>query len=153
MRPWLIQFLHVVQAHPVYWASLLFFAAYPVLSAITWVTTGLHFYLRRERGQETQSTPPVLAHYPSVSVLIPAYCEEKVVGQTLQAAIAIDYPDFEIVVVDVASRSTSRTWAATSSSSAPTARRSTTSRWSWTTPRRTTHATSCDRSWTAASCA
>jgi biofilm PGA synthesis N-glycosyltransferase PgaC len=104
----LIQFLHVVQAHPVYWASLLFFAAYPVLSAITWVTTGLHFYLRRERGQEAQSTPPVLAHYPPVSVLIPAFCEEKVIGQTLLAATEIDYPDFEIVVVDDASTDRTR---------------------------------------------
>lgn len=108
MRPWLIQFLHVVQAHPVYWASLMFFAAYPVLSAITWVTTGLHFYLRRERGEETHSTPPVLPHYPPVSVLIPAFCEEKVIGQTLQAATEIDYPDFEIVVVDDASTDRTR---------------------------------------------
>lgn len=108
MRPWLIQFLHVVEAHPVYWASLMFFAAYPVLSAITWVTTGLHFYLRRERGQEAQSTPPVLHHYPPVSVLIPAFCEEKVIGQTLQATTEIDYPDFEIVVVDDASTDRTR---------------------------------------------
>ena len=108
MRTWLVHMLQVIQASPLYWGSLFFFAGYPVLSAITWVTTGLHFYLRRERGQENQDTPPVLQHYPPVSVLIPAYCEEKVIAQTLQAAIEIDYPDFEVVVVDDASTDRTR---------------------------------------------
>ena len=108
MRDATIAWLHVVQAHPLYWWSLLFFAGYPVLSAITWVTTGLHFYLRRERGQEALDSPPPMQHYPTVSVLIPAYCEEKVIARTLEAATAIDYPDFEVVVVDDASTDRTR---------------------------------------------
>ncbi len=108
MRAAIVQFLNVVQAHPVYWWSLIFFAAYPVLSAITWVTTGLHFYLRRERGEDALESPPVLEHYPKVSVLIPAFCEAKVIAETLQAATQIDYPDFEIVVVDDASTDRTR---------------------------------------------
>ena len=90
MKAMLIQFLLQVQKHPVYWWSLMFFAGYPVLSAITWVTTGLHFYLRRERGDDAAHTPPTLTHYPPVSILIPAYCEEKVIAQTLAAATQID---------------------------------------------------------------
>jgi biofilm PGA synthesis N-glycosyltransferase PgaC len=108
MKPQIIEFLNTVQAHPAYWAALLFFAGYPVLSAITWVTTGLHFYLRRERGLDTHDSPPVLQHYPVASVLIPAFCEEKVIAQTLEAAIRIDYPDFEIVIVDDASTDRTR---------------------------------------------
>jgi biofilm PGA synthesis N-glycosyltransferase PgaC len=104
----LIDFLNHVQAHWAYWAALLFFAGYPVLSAITWVTTGLHFYLRRERGLDTHDAPPQLQHYPPVSVLIPAFCEEKVIAQTLEATTKIDYPDFEIVVVDDASTDRTR---------------------------------------------
>src|SRR4030066_330168 len=35
-----------------------------------------------------------------VSVLIPPYCEEKVIEATLEGALGIDYPNFEVVVVD-----------------------------------------------------
>jgi biofilm PGA synthesis N-glycosyltransferase PgaC len=104
----IIEFMNAVQAHPVYWWSLVFFAVYPVLSAITWVTTGLHFYLRRERGEERLESPPRLDRPPKVSVLIPAYCEAKVIAETLEAALAIDYPDFEVVVVDDASTDATR---------------------------------------------
>jgi biofilm PGA synthesis N-glycosyltransferase PgaC len=108
VRTAIIEFMNAVQAHPVYWWSLIFFAAYPVLSAITWVTTGLHFYLRRERGQEQLQSPPALERHPKVSVLIPAYCEAKVIAETIEAALRIDYPDFEVVVVDDASTDRTR---------------------------------------------
>ena len=38
-----------------------------------------------------------------VSIVIPAYNEEKYIEATLKAALAQDYPDFEVVVVDNAS--------------------------------------------------
>jgi glycosyltransferase involved in cell wall biosynthesis len=38
-----------------------------------------------------------------VSVIIPAHNEEKFIGQTLQAVLSQDYPDFEVIVVDNAS--------------------------------------------------
>ncbi len=38
-----------------------------------------------------------------VSVVIPAYNEEKWIGKTLEAVAKQDYPDFEIIVVDNAS--------------------------------------------------
>jgi biofilm PGA synthesis N-glycosyltransferase PgaC len=38
-----------------------------------------------------------------VTVLIPAYCEEAVIRETLDAATRIDYPSYEVVVVDDAS--------------------------------------------------
>jgi biofilm PGA synthesis N-glycosyltransferase PgaC len=102
----LADFLRSVPTYPVYWWALVFFAFYPVLSAIVWVTTGLHFYLRRERRRKEDpdpDRPPVLAHYPMVTVLIPAYCEESVIAETLRCATSIDYPNYEVVVVDDAS--------------------------------------------------
>jgi biofilm PGA synthesis N-glycosyltransferase PgaC len=95
--------LQIVPTWPVYWWALVFFAFYPVLSAITWVTTGIHFFLRRERerkGDAEPEQPPPLERYPMVTVLIPAYCEAKVIGETLARATAIDYPSYEVVVVD-----------------------------------------------------
>jgi biofilm PGA synthesis N-glycosyltransferase PgaC len=97
-------FLLAVQANPVYWAALIFFAAYPVILAIVWVTTGLMFYLRREgTGSVEDDGPSGTISCPFVSVLIPAYCEEKILAETLAAATSIDYPFYEVVVVDDAS--------------------------------------------------
>jgi biofilm PGA synthesis N-glycosyltransferase PgaC len=104
----LAAFLIGVQAEPAYWWALIFFACYPVLSALVWVSTGIHFYLRREHGEEGALEPPRLERYPMVSVLIPAYCEEKVIGETLRAATLIDYPTYEVVVVDDASTDRTR---------------------------------------------
>jgi len=44
--------------------------------------------------------------HPSVSVVVPAFNEEKVVCRTVQAILASDYPDFEVIVVDDGSRDT-----------------------------------------------
>lgn len=102
----LADFLRSVPTCPVYWWALVFFAFYPVLSAIVWVTTGLHFYLRRERPAKDEpdpGRPPQLDTYPMVSILIPAYCEEAVIAGSLECVTRIDYPNYEVVVVDDAS--------------------------------------------------
>lgn len=40
-------------------------------------------------------------HYtPSVSVLVPAYNEEKTIATSLQSVLASDYPDFEVIVIN-----------------------------------------------------
>ena len=94
-------FFERVGHHPAYWVALAFFALYPVVSSIVWITTSLNFYYRRERNEPADPEP--LDHYPMVSVLIPAYCEEAVIGETLEWATRIDYPNYEVVVVDDAS--------------------------------------------------
>jgi len=89
------EFLQVVPTWPVYWWVLVFFAFYPVVSAIVWVSTAfLFFYLRREREEKHPAKPPALENYPMVSVLIPAFCEEKVIAETLECATRIDYPHY-----------------------------------------------------------
>lgn len=101
-----VRFFATVGDHWLYWAALGFFAFYPVVSAIVWVTTALNFYLRRERHRPDE--PEVLEHYPPVTVLIPAFCESKVIADTLAWATQIDYPDYEVVVVDDASSDETR---------------------------------------------
>ena len=91
-------FFESVGENPVYWVALGFFAFYPVVSALVWITTSLNYYFRREARHELE--PEAMASYPPVSVLIPAYCEEKVIGETLTWATRIDYPNYEVVVVD-----------------------------------------------------
>lgn len=38
--------------------------------------------------------------YPTVSVIVPAYNEEKVIARTIEALLEVDYPSKEIIVVD-----------------------------------------------------
>jgi len=46
--------------------------------------------------------------YPTVSIIVPAYNEEKCLGKTIESLIEVDYPNKEIIVVD--DGSTDRTY-------------------------------------------
>src|SRR5262249_32290130 len=37
---------------------------------------------------------------PKVSILVPARNEAKILSRTLQSLLALDYPDFEVIVID-----------------------------------------------------
>jgi len=92
----LIEILTAIQHSWLYWLAILYFAAYPMVTSVMWITTSMFFRNRWEK----QTAPLPLARYPGVSVLIPAHNEERVIGHALAAATAIDYPDYEVVVVD-----------------------------------------------------
>ena len=47
--------------------------------------------------EEQEKTPPI---YPSLTVIVPAYNEEKVIARTIEALLEADYPNKEIIVVD-----------------------------------------------------
>src|SRR5215213_7017015 len=77
--------------------ALGFVAAYPIVTGVMWTLTSLIFYTRNERDP----LPPLPDdELPFVSVLVAAYCEEAVIERTLAALLALDYPRYEIVVVD-----------------------------------------------------
>jgi biofilm PGA synthesis N-glycosyltransferase PgaC len=82
-----------------YLLALGFFAAYPIVTSILWITTSMFFLLRWERAGAQDDTAADAA-LPPATVLIPAHNEAEVIAGTLQAACRIDYPRFEIVVVD-----------------------------------------------------
>ena len=86
----------------VYWVILVFFGFYPVFSAIVWLTTSIIYFTRKERLPEEKEADLYALPYPPpmVSVLIPTYCEEKMIESTIEGALRIDYPNFEVVVVD-----------------------------------------------------
>lgn len=88
--------LEIIQNSWGYWLALSYFAAYPIVTSITWITTSLFFRMRWEKNQPT----PTLTSCPKVTVLIPAHNEEQMIDSALKAAVAIDYPDYEVVVVD-----------------------------------------------------
>ncbi|MBE2242080.1 MAG: poly-beta-1,6 N-acetyl-D-glucosamine synthase [Burkholderiaceae bacterium] len=85
---------------PYTWA-LWFFAAYPIVTSIMWITTTFFFVRRWERKDAQPSSQfPVTQAPPSVTILIPAHNEAGVISQTIGAACAIDYPAYEVVVID-----------------------------------------------------
>jgi GT2 family glycosyltransferase len=52
------------------------------------------------RRREARMMPPILESGPSVSVIIPAHNEEKVIADTVQRILDSDYPLAQIIVVD-----------------------------------------------------
>jgi len=77
----LIAFQHTT----VYWIMLLFFGFYPILSAIVWLVTSAIYFSGKEKlpGEAEADLYTLPDPPPAVSVLIPAYCEEKVIEATV----------------------------------------------------------------------
>jgi biofilm PGA synthesis N-glycosyltransferase PgaC len=77
---------------------VLFLFAVISVVAINLVNTGLA--VRRHRRRRRQWWPDAADMSLSVSVLLAAYNEEKVIGRTLRSVLASDFPLLEVVVVD-----------------------------------------------------
>jgi biofilm PGA synthesis N-glycosyltransferase PgaC len=86
-----------IAATPLYTLALGFVAGYPIVTGVMWTLTSLIFYTRNER---VPFVPESDADLPFVSVIVAAYCEEAVIERTLASLLALDYPLYEIVVVD-----------------------------------------------------
>jgi biofilm PGA synthesis N-glycosyltransferase PgaC len=77
-------------------ALLLFVALYPVVTASLWIAGGVLFRVLDEQDDEVIPEDG----WPGVTVLIPAYNEERVIATCVQAALVADYPDLEVLVLD-----------------------------------------------------
>lgn len=94
--------LLAVERSPVYFVILVFFGLYPILSSLVWISTSILFWFRRERRYDAKFYE-LGPNPPLVSVLIPAFREEELIRRTIEGALAIDYPNMEVVLVDDAS--------------------------------------------------
>lgn len=82
-------------------AALLDFAFYyPLLMSFVWMSGGLIYYLRWERGQPARIQPPELPHYPFVTLIVPCHNEGAQVRETIAHLDAQRYPHFEIIAVN-----------------------------------------------------
>lgn len=77
---------------------LIFVALYPVVTAALWIAGGLAFKLLDEEASRFDREPP--DGWPGVTVLIPAFNEHAVIEVSVVAALASDYPDLEVIVLD-----------------------------------------------------
>jgi poly-beta-1,6-N-acetyl-D-glucosamine synthase len=55
-------------------------------------------YLQHAEGGVAGSEEPDLL--PPISILVPAFNEEAVIGRCLESLLALDYPSYEVIVVD-----------------------------------------------------
>jgi poly-beta-1,6-N-acetyl-D-glucosamine synthase len=98
---------------PITWSglSLLFNFAffYPIVMAFFWMIGGSYYYWRRERRGNLPDAPPPMAQTPFVSVLVPCFNEADHIAETIAAAVAQDYPDFEVIAIDDGSTDTTAT--------------------------------------------
>lgn len=77
---------------------LIFVALYPVVTAAMWISGGIMFKLLDEHASRFDQEPP--DGWPGVTVLIPAYNEQAVIAVSVVGALASDYPNFEVIVLD-----------------------------------------------------
>ena len=84
-----------------YLALLIYFAWYPLATSAMWIFTSILFYRQKETGAtDFYDQPDEGAYLPMVSFVIPAYNEEKNIAATLEGVLEVDYPDFEVMVID-----------------------------------------------------
>jgi len=61
---------------------------------------GVLYVWLRERHEPAPATPPLLAQYPPVSILVPCHNEAPQLDETFAALACVDYPDFEVIAIN-----------------------------------------------------
>lgn len=94
------EFFSQLVTNPVYLIALFFVGFYPLVTSLLWISGSLVFLTHRE-----SSTPDFyqLEDYPKVSILVAAHNEEAVIEETIQSLLLLDWPDYEVLIVDDAS--------------------------------------------------
>ncbi len=84
-----------------YLAMLIYFAWYPLATSVMWIFTSILFFRQKEVGETAfYDLIPDSDPQPMVSFVIPAFNEELNIAATLKGVLEVDYPDFEVVVID-----------------------------------------------------
>jgi cellulose synthase/poly-beta-1,6-N-acetylglucosamine synthase-like glycosyltransferase len=92
-----------------FWGTLSFFTwilliSLTIILYFNFVTIPLVLYHKHKEQKQAELAP----YLPSLTVLIPAYNEEKVLSRTIETVVEAVYPDKEIIVID--DGSTDRTY-------------------------------------------
>ncbi|UCH84785.1 MAG: poly-beta-1,6 N-acetyl-D-glucosamine synthase [Candidatus Latescibacterota bacterium] len=112
-----LSIMEAIQRNPLYLVGLVFFAWYPIYSSALWVFTSIVFFARHERraaalGHKITKAKPLPTESgaepdeftPRVTVLMSAYNEAEHIERTIKGCLDIDYPDYEIVIVNDGSK-------------------------------------------------
>src|SRR5215813_10110247 len=77
---------------------------YPFIMSWYWMAGGGLYYFTRERRANRWEVQPPPKGWPPISILVPCYNEGENAAETLAAAAAVDYPEFEIIAINDGSR-------------------------------------------------
>jgi cellulose synthase/poly-beta-1,6-N-acetylglucosamine synthase-like glycosyltransferase len=102
MRDVLIQ----ISENPIYALLMFFLAAFPVAVAALAINASRQFLFDRSR-EETQGYLPHIDElhlarrtWPLVSIIIPARNEQAHLGETIESALDINWPELEVIVIN-----------------------------------------------------
>ncbi|MGH8595865.1 MAG: poly-beta-1,6-N-acetyl-D-glucosamine synthase [Gammaproteobacteria bacterium] len=77
---------------------------YPLFMSYLWMIGGIYYFYHWERKfGPSHRVPPRLARYPSVSLVVPCHNEGINVRETIEALLAQDYPEFDVIAINDAS--------------------------------------------------
>jgi len=89
-------FLSAIEATTGYTVAVGFYGLYPIITSMIYVATAIIYYMRGKKELR-----PLLEHeLPPVSVILPAYREGAVINRSIEGVLALDYPRFELIVVN-----------------------------------------------------
>jgi biofilm PGA synthesis N-glycosyltransferase PgaC len=87
------------------WHELLGFVFYyPLFMSLLWMIGATLFRWRFESHLPAYTNPPPMTDSPPVSVLVPCYNEGENAEETLNHALSLDYPAFEVIAINDGSR-------------------------------------------------
>lgn len=82
---------------------------YPFFMAYLWMVGALYYYISKERKEPLYNNPPQLPEYPFVSVLVPCFNEGANAYETIGALLNINYPNYDIILINDGSTDDTRT--------------------------------------------
>jgi biofilm PGA synthesis N-glycosyltransferase PgaC len=88
-------FFRAIDQSPLYTVALQFYGLYPIAMSWLWISLSL-FFRRRQENTPMQLDEPC----PLVSIIVPCYAEEATIKATIEAILALDYPTFEVIIVN-----------------------------------------------------
>ncbi len=75
-------------------------AIYPIVMALLWSGMALVFFWLRERRERWLVLPARMPLPLPVSILIPCFNEGPLLVETLAAALAVEWPEFEVIAIN-----------------------------------------------------
>ena len=78
---------------------------YPLYMSYMWMTGAIYYFFYRERAERRPlHRPPALKETPGVSFIVPCHDEGENAHETIRSLLEQDYPNFEVIAINDASR-------------------------------------------------
>lgn len=79
---------------------------YPLFMSTLWMIGAIFFYFKNEKPYLNDKIPPLRdgESWPGASIIIPCYNESENVYETMEYALNVQYPEFEVIAVNDGSK-------------------------------------------------